>query len=88
MIKEFRLSIDQSVEAIALLMQMDPDDYARLEEDWIPPADILHRLCTLFEWNYQDISRLALNTPQARQTAAIEGSRARATFGEQLQAER
>ena len=48
MIKEFRLSIDQSVEAIALLMQMDPDDYARLEEDWIPPADILHRLCTLF----------------------------------------
>ena len=78
MIKEFRLSIDQSVEAIALLMQMDPDDYARLEEDWIPPADILQRLCTLFEWNYQDISRLALNTPQARQTSVTEGSRARA----------
>ena len=88
MIKEFRLSIDQSVEAIALLMQMDPEDYVRLEEDWIPPADILQRLCALFEWNYQDISRLALNTPQARQTSAIEGSRARATFGEQLQAER
>ena len=51
MIKEFRLSIDQSVEAIALLMQMDSDDYARLEEDWIPPADILQRLCALFEWN-------------------------------------
>ena len=88
MIKEFRLSIDQSVEAIALLMQMDSDDYARLEEDWIPPADILQRLCALFEWNYQDISRLALNTPQARQTSTIEGNRARATFGEQLQAER
>jgi transcriptional regulator with XRE-family HTH domain len=88
MIKEFRISIDQSTEALALLMQVNQEDYARLEEDWIPPADILQRLCTLFEWNYQEISRLALNTPQARQAPAVEGGRARATFGEQLQTER
>ena len=63
MIKDFRLSIDQSIEALALLMQMDPEEYARLEEDWNPPADVLQRLCALFEWNYQEISRLAMNTP-------------------------
>ena len=56
MIKDFRLSIDQSIEALALLMQMDPEEYARLEEDWNPPAGVLQRLCALFEWNYQDIS--------------------------------
>ena len=88
MIKDFRLSIDQSIEALALLMQMDPEEYARLEEDWNPPADILQRLCALFEWNYQDISRIAMNTPQAPQSQLTEGGRARATFGEQLQAER
>ena len=88
MIKDFRLSIDQSIEALALLMQMDPEEYARLEEDWNPPAEILQRLCALFEWNYQDISRLAMNTPQAPQSQLTEGGKARATFGEQLQAER
>ena len=88
MIKDFRLSIDQSIEALALLMQMDPEEYARLEEDWNPPAEILQRLCALFEWNYQDISRIAMNTPQAPQSQLTEGGRARATFGEQLQAER
>ena len=50
MIKDFRLSIDQSIEALALLMQMAPEEYARLEEDWNPPADVLQRLCALFEW--------------------------------------
>ena len=49
MIKDFRLSIDQSIEALALLMQMDPEEYARLEEDWKRPAGILRRLCALFE---------------------------------------
>mgnify|MGYP006228919075 CR=1 FL=1 len=88
MIKDFRLSIDQSIEALALLMQMDPEEYARLEEDWNPPAEILQRLCALFEWNYQDISRIAMNTPQAPQSQPTEGGRGRATFGEQLQAER
>jgi transcriptional regulator with XRE-family HTH domain len=76
MIKEFRLSIDQSIEALALLMQMEPDEYARLEEDWIPPPDILQRLCSLFEWNYQEISRLARNTPQRRPGVAVPESTA------------
>ena len=41
-------------------------EYARLEKDWIPPDDILQRLCALFEWNYKDIKRLADNTPSVK----------------------
>ena len=52
MIREFREDIGQSIEGLALLMQLEPDEFARLEEDWIPPDDILKRLCALFEWNY------------------------------------
>ncbi len=66
MIRDFRLNIGQSIEALALLMQMDPEDYARLEEDWIPPEDVLERLCALFEWNYQEVKQLAQRTPSAR----------------------
>ena len=66
MIRDFRLNIGQSVEALALLMQMDPEDYARLEENWIPPEDVLERLCALFEWNYQEVKQLAQRTPSHR----------------------
>ena len=41
MIREFRDSVNQSVEGLALLMGMPPEEYARLEEDWIPPDDVL-----------------------------------------------
>ena len=51
MIREFREDIGQSIEGLALLMQLEPDEFARLEEDWIPPDDILKRLCALFQWN-------------------------------------
>ena len=66
MIREFREDIGQSIEGLALLMQMEPDEFAQLEEDWIPPTDILQRLCVLFEWNYQDIKRLADKTPSVK----------------------
>ena len=66
MIREFREDIGQSIEGLALLMQMEPDEFAQLEEDWIPPDDILQRLCTLFEWNYRDIKRLADKTPSVK----------------------
>ena len=66
MIREFREDIGQSIEGLALLMQLEPDEFARLEEDWIPPDDILKRLCTLFEWNYNDIKRLADKSPSVK----------------------
>ena len=66
MIREFREDIGQSIEGLALLMQLEPDEFARLEEDWIPPDDILKRLCALFEWNYNDIKRLADKTPSVK----------------------
>lgn len=66
MIREFREDIGQSIEGLALLMQMEPDEFAQLEEDWIPPDDILQRLCVLFEWNYRDIKRLADKSPSVK----------------------
>ena len=65
-IREYRENIGQSIEGLALLMQMEPEEFARLEEDWIPPDEILQRLCSLFEWNYKDIKRLADNTPNSK----------------------
>ena len=66
MIREFREDIGQSIEGLALLMQIEPDEFAQLEEDWIPPDDILQRLCALFEWNYRDIKRIAVKTPSVK----------------------
>ena len=65
-IREFREDIGQSIEGLALLMKMEPEEFARLEVDWIPPDEILQRLCSLFEWNYKDIKRLAQNTPNSK----------------------
>lgn len=58
MVKELRESVGQSIEGLALLLQISPEEYQRLEEDWIPPDDLLERMCTLFQWNYQEIQRM------------------------------
>ena len=63
MIREFRESINQSVEALAMLLQLSPEEYNQLEENWNPPDPVLERICTLFEWNYQDIKRISLQGP-------------------------
>ena len=65
-IREFREDIGQSIEGLALLMRMEPEEFARLEEDWIPPDEILERLCSLFEWNYKDVKRLTHNATNAK----------------------
>ena len=62
-ILEFRENVGQSIAGLALLMKMDPDDYAELEKEWIPPDEILKRLCSLFEWNFLEIKKLADNSP-------------------------
>ena len=74
-IREFREDIGQSIEGLALLMQMEPEEFARLEEDWIPPNEILQRLCSLFEWNYKDIKRLADNTPNSKPKEKNHGNK-------------
>ena len=56
-------------------MQMEPEEFARLEEDWIPPDEILQRLCSLFEWNYKDIKRLADNTPNLKPKEKNHGNK-------------
>ena len=63
MIREFRESINQSVEALAMLLQLSPEEYNQLEENWNPPDSVLERICTLFEWNYQDIKRISIQGP-------------------------
>jgi len=66
-ILEFRENVGQSIEGLALLMQMAPEDYAELEKEWIPPDDILKRICSLFEWNYKEIKKLAINSSSKNQ---------------------
>ncbi len=43
MIGEFRESINQSVEALAMLLQLSPEEYNQLEENWNPPEPFLER---------------------------------------------
>lgn len=63
MIQEFRLSINQSVEALAMMLQLTIEEYEALEKDWIPSDETLKEICALFEWNYNDIKRIAHNSP-------------------------
>ncbi|MGK5092198.1 hypothetical protein WDW89_09355 [Deltaproteobacteria bacterium TL4] len=65
MVKAFRESVGQSHEGIALLLQISPEEYRALEANWIPPDELLKGICALFEWNYNEISRLVSNTPEA-----------------------
>ncbi|MBF0277609.1 MAG: helix-turn-helix transcriptional regulator [SAR324 cluster bacterium] len=62
MVKEFRLSINQSAEAIAMMLQISKEQYEELESNWVPPDEFLKQMCSLFEWNYNDIKRIAQNT--------------------------
>lgn len=83
-IKEFRLSVKQSFEGVALLLDVPVDTYKRLEEDWIPPDDLLERLCTLFSWNYQDTKRLASQSGNPVAAAPMSRSNGSESFGEML----
>lgn len=66
MILEFRENIGQSIEGIALLMKMEPEEYAELEKEWIPPDNILKKICTLFDWNYNEIKKIVENYPSKK----------------------
>ena len=76
MVQEFRLSIGQSVEGLALLLGISPEEYQRLEEDWVPPDDFLRKLCSLFHWNYQEtLQKIRLSgsgTSQKKPVQAVE----------------
>ncbi|MBF0237856.1 MAG: hypothetical protein HQM12_09140 [SAR324 cluster bacterium] len=77
MVREFRESIKQSVEGLALLLQITPDEYRALEKDWIPSDEFLHQLCALFEWNYNDIKRIAQNSagrPNQKTAPVLSGT--------------
>jgi transcriptional regulator with XRE-family HTH domain len=74
MIRDFRNSIGQTVEGLALLMDLAPEEYEKLEEDWIPPDDVLERLCALFEWNFVEVRQLARRTPSRGSSPASEAS--------------
>ena len=91
MVKEFRLSINQSAEALAMMLQITLEEYESLETDWVPPDEVLQQMCTLFEWNYQDIKRMALNTSSPstiRQNHPEQTTREPSSFHHLLQAAR
>ena len=72
MIREFRESINQSVEALAMLLQLSPEEFNQLEENWNPPDPVLERICTLFECNYQDMKRISLQGPFNKESDSEE----------------
>ncbi len=93
MVREFRLSIGQSVEGLALLLGLSAEDYQRLEEDWVPPDDFLRKLCSLFQWNYQEtLQKIRLSgsgTSQKKTSPASESVESKPnTFADMLRTSR
>jgi transcriptional regulator with XRE-family HTH domain len=55
-IRQAREEVSQSIEGLALLLQLNPEYYEQIESGKInPDEDLLKRISTLFQWNFQDL---------------------------------
>lgn len=61
LLEQTRLDADQTVEVMAVLLNMSIDDYLALESWRYPDEETLKRLCLMMEWNYYDTQRLIIN---------------------------
>ena len=61
LLKQTRLEADQTVEVMAVLLNMTGEEYLALESWKYPDEDTLKRLCLMMEWNYYDSQRLIIN---------------------------
>lgn len=57
LIKDARTEAEQSVEAMAMMVNVAPEEYLEYEQGKIPPVETLQKICQLLEWNYNDILR-------------------------------
>ena len=55
-IRQAREEVSQSIEGLALLLQLNPEYYEKLESGGITPdEELLKKICALFQWNYQEL---------------------------------
>lgn len=61
LLKQTRLDAEQTVEVMAVLLNMSIEDYLAMESWKYPDEETLKRLCLMMEWNYYDTQRLIIN---------------------------
>ena len=55
-IRQAREEVSQSIEGLALLLQLNPEYYEQIESGKInPDEDLLKQISALFQWNFQDL---------------------------------
>jgi transcriptional regulator with XRE-family HTH domain len=77
MLRELREEASQSVEVMAILLNMKEEDYIAIEEGRkYPDNETLKRLCMVAEWNYYDTQRIIINemtAPSAMNASLASG---------------
>jgi transcriptional regulator with XRE-family HTH domain len=61
LLRATRLEADQTVEVMAVLLNMTPEEYEALETWKYPDEETLKRLSLMMQWNYYDTQRLIIN---------------------------
>ena len=54
-LREVRMITGQSTEIIALMLNIEEEEYNRLEEGGQPSDEVLRRISMVYNWNYQDL---------------------------------
>jgi len=57
-LREVRQYTGQSVDIIAALLHVSPEQYARLEDGEMPGDDLLRRISLVYNWNFQELGSL------------------------------
>lgn len=63
-LREVRQATGQTMDIIAMLLNIDQEAYQRMEEGELPNDDILRRISMVYDWNYHDLLAL-LRSQQA-----------------------
>jgi transcriptional regulator with XRE-family HTH domain len=58
-LRETRERMNQSKEIVALLLNIPPEEYARIEQGQSPSDEVLRRISLVFNWNYLELVDLA-----------------------------
>ena len=54
-LREVRMITGQSTEIIALMLNLEEEEYLRLERGTPPSDEVLRRISVIYNWNYQDL---------------------------------
>jgi hypothetical protein len=54
-LREVRMITGQSTDIIALMLNIDEDEYKQLEDGMQPSDEVLRRISLVYNWNYQDL---------------------------------